>query len=479
MYPYATTSHALCLDNEINSADFGDKRLTSRATKLLRDLSRCPKYSINASTQGAAETMAAYRFLSNHKVTSDLILQPHRQRAIQRASEYPSVRLIQDTSEADFTSLKTLKGSGPLSTEKRRGTFLHTSLLVAAGGLPLGVLDIDFMTREDRNGRKKIPHKQRPLEEKESFRWLTGYRDACNLQLQLPSSEVISVADREADMYEIFSEYEHLAQHQKPAHFLIRAKENRVLLDELEGRKLFDLTDSGEALGTIEFDIPSQTQKLKIKGIPEKYQRLKRKVTQELRVHKVTPRPPYRKDVKFDPVTFYMVSAREVNEPEGQRPIIWRLLTSKPVSSFKEAHEIVLAYVDRWQVEVFFKVLKTGCKIEEIGLKNIEGIKRSIAMFSLIAWKQLYLTYLAREQPDSGCSMVFERHEWEGTLKVLSNGKAELNEPNLKEFMLQIAKLGGYLNRKHDPPPGPECLWKGILKVESYGEAWLAFTSMK
>lgn len=390
---------------------------------------------------------------------------------------HSSVRFIQDTSETDFSSLATLKGSGPLSSKNRRGAFLHTHLLVAPGGLPIGIHGHEFIVRKDEEHGKAIHSKQRPIEEKESYRWIEGYRKACLMQNELPDTEVVSVGDREADIYELFVEHQNMKKAaKKVAHYVVRAKEDRVLLGDHENETLFELDQKGEPLGVIEFEVPAQRQRYKEKGNTRIYERRKRLVKQELRVHNISPRPPHRPGKKLPQVSLYLVSATEVGTPADQHPINWRLLTSKEVDSFEKAREVLEIYLDRWQIEVFFKVLKSGCKIEELGLKEMEGLQRGITMLSLVAWRLLYATHLAREEPDLPCGRIFKRHEWEGTLRVISPGKAGYEEPNIKEFIIDVAKLGGYLNRKHDPAPGPEVLWRGMLKVESYGEAWLAFS---
>ena len=465
------------MSREMEGNNFGDRRLETRAPRILESLGSSPKQSVNASFVGHASTAAAYRFLKNPKVTPDRLLSAHRLQSLERASAHPSVLLIQDTSEADFTSLATLKGAGPLSCKERRGAFLHTSLMVAPGGMPLGLHDIDFMVRRDEEHGKRETRKSRPIEEKESHRWLEGYRKACELNDGLEDTGVISVADREADIYEVFAEWQKRRDEgETPADFVIRASENRVLEGKHEGRKLFDLDQEGEALGEIEFEVPAATQRYKVKGNTRISHRRKRRVKQELRAHRISLRPPARKGRKLPPVELFLVTATEVGTPADQRPVNWRLLTSKPVETLEEAREIIGIYRDRWQIEVYFKVLKSGCRVEELGLKEMKGLERAITMLGIVAWRQLHVTHLAREAPETPCGEVFETHEWEGALRVLEPGREKYEEPTLGQFILKVAKLGGYLDRKHDPPPGSEVLWRGMLKVEAYGEAWLAFS---
>jgi hypothetical protein len=467
------------ITDEQEGVSFGDTRLDNRSSMLIESLAKSPQSSINASFNTFAATVAAYRFFSNEKVKTLTILSPHRQQSTHRASDFKSVRLIQDTSQADYSNLTTLKGAGPLASRDRRGVFLHAALLVAPGGLPLGVRAIDFIVRKDEDHGKSAERKQWPIEKKESFRWLEGYRDACLLQSELPGTDVISVSDREADMYEIFAEYDSRKSEGLPvAHYVNRAKEDRVLLGEHKGRNLFELSTLGEPLGIIEFEVPAQKQHYKEKGNTKTYFRKKRMVRQEVRAHRITPRPPLRKGRKLPQVTLWVVMATEIDVPKDQRPINWRILTSKETRTLDEARDILEIYLDRWQIEVFFKTLKSGCRIEELKLKEMEALQNAIALYSIVAWRQLYMVHLSRTDPDKPCGVAFTCNEWEGTLKVIYGKDAPDEEPSLSEFILEVAKLGGYLNRKHDPPPGTEVLWKGLQKVEAYGEAWLSFKSM-
>lgn len=467
------------LSHELTGLQLGDERINIRGKLLLDSLSQANYKSINSACTNHAQTAGAYRFFSNSKVQTVPLLKPHLEQTIQRASEHQTISVIQDTSELEYSNLKTLKGAGPISSLSRRGLFMHPSLIVAHGGLPLGVSKMDFIVRKDEEHGKSADKKKLPIEEKESFRWLEGYRHACDIAKRLPDCEVFSVADREADIFEIFAEHylreksDHLA-----AHYIIRAKENRVLLGEYSDLKLFDLGQQGEPLGTIEFEVPASKQSIKVKGKRVSYQRQKRCVTQELRAHKVRPRVPQRSAAsanKLPEVELWIVSAIEINAPEDQRPICWRLLTDKPVLSLHDAKKIVRIYTERWTIETFFRTLKSGCKVEQLGLKEVDALKRAITLLSISAWRQLHLTHLARKEPDLPCGRIFESHEWQGSMRVIFGEQWNQTEPRLGDFLLEIAKLGGYLGRKNDPPPGAEAIWRGMIKVEAYGEAWKAF----
>jgi len=175
------------------------------------------------------------------------------------------------------------------------------------------------------------------------------------------------------------------------------------------------------------------------------------------------------------PVTIWAVSAKEINPPAGEDPIDWLILTSIPVSNFAEAKEILGIYMARWEIEVFHRVLKTGCTIEGLQLKDAERIKPALALYMIVAWRVLYLTKLGRACPELPCDVVFEEAEWKSLVVISSGRKALEKKPSLGELILLIAKQGGYIGRKSDGPPGPQVMWIGLVCLKNFATAWKAF----
>jgi len=488
------------VEQEFASLDLGDERRNRRLREVLRAFVEAPLRSIQAACSGWAETMGAYRLLNSAQTTSEAVLAPHREATAARVREYDCVALIQDTSELDFSKKTRLEGTGPLdgANRPRRGFFLHAQFAVTEDRLPLGVYHTHIHAREDRKeGEKKINNHCLPIEEKESHRWLEGYRQACELATATGGqTEIFSISDREGDIYEIYEQRELLvaqANPVAPAHWIVRVAKNRILLEPGEqsdrerksewiesSTPLFEQVRNGKLLGEVQFDIQHRTARGA--GTARKTQRKSREVKQEVRVTEVTPRVPRRiGGKKLLGVSYWVIDAREVDPPEGEEPIHWVLATSLPVSDFATACRVLKLYLARWDIEVFFRVLKTGCRIEEIQLKTAQALYPCLALYLIVAWRILYLTHLSRECPDLPCSVVFAEVEWQAAVAIAKKKKMKAavrigdREPTLNEMVAVVGAFGGHLGRKNDGPPGPQSMWQGMTRVRDFAIAWEAF----
>ena len=282
------------------------------------------------------------------------------------------------------------------------------------------------------------------------------------------------MSDREGDIFEIFEAW-HEAREGPRAEWIIRANQNRALLGVKEGQpsKLFEAVAAAPVLGEIQFEMRERKGVKKIKRNTRAFHRKARTVRQQVRVMEVTPRPPWRTDRKLPQVSFWAVLAEETDPPKGEEPISWLLLTSKKLRTLKEARRILDCYLRRWDIEVFFRVLKTGCRVERIQLKEAGAVRNALTIYLIIAWRILYLTHLGRECPDLPCSCVFEEAEWKATCAVAKRSKVA-GEPSLSEFIRIVGKLGGHLGRKRDGPPGPQSMWQGLTRVRDFACAWEA-----
>jgi hypothetical protein len=416
--------------------------------------------------------MAALRLLNNPEVTPAALLAPHQEAVVQRCAQHPCVVVAQDTTEMDFSHRRAMKGSGPLNSGKRRGFYMHSLHAVSSDGLPLGVFDAGFIVRDDAGFRGTGSRKRKPLEAKESRRWLEGYRRTCELARRLPECEVWSVSDREGDIFEVFEAWQQ--EEGKPrAEWIIRANHDRALPGSETGG-LFHTLAAAPLLGTSSFDIPARQATRKVKGSTVASSRTARTVHLEIRALEVTPRPPHRPGRKLPGISFHAVLAVETEAPEGQLAISWLLLTSKPVRTLEDALRSVELYRRRWDIEVFHRVLKTGCRVEAMQLGDTAAAIKALVIYTVIAWRILYLTRLGRECPDLPCGLVFEEAEWKAACAVTKR-PAEAGEPTLAEFTVILGKLGGHLGRKGDGPPGPQSIWLGLSRVWDFALAWQAF----
>lgn len=435
---------------ETRSADLGDNRLKRRLGIVLRRLADQPDKSIPSAFRGWGETQAAYRFVQNEKVTPEKVLAPHREATLERARHHPVVLCVEDTSELDFTSRVKTEGLGPLSYEGTLGLYIQPMLMITPERLCLGVVDLWRWVRDasDHGGKDRQDRLSRPLEQKESLRWVEGYKKVDELQKQMGEARLVYMADRESDLFELFE-----AADQGQADWLIRSAQDRAVQG---GGLLWEKVGQSPVLGQVEFDLPPG------RG------RSPRRVVQSLRAARVVLRPPYRPDKKLQAVEVTAILACEDDPPAGEDPIEWLLLTNLPVENFQDAYEKVQWYLCRWQIEVFFRILKSGCKVEQLQLQSRERIEVALALYLIVAWRVLYLTWLGRTVPDLSCEVAFSPQEWKALYIVSKRQKPPSQPPRLGEVLNLVAGLGGYLARKGDGPPGPKAIWVGLQRTRDF-----------
>jgi Transposase DNA-binding/Transposase Tn5 dimerisation domain len=438
-------------EEELSAVDLGDGRLNRRAGVLLHQLAQRPERSIPAACQGWAETQAAYRFFSNEKVTAEAVLLGHGEAVLERARQHPVVLCVQDTTELDFTSKPQTEGLGPLTYESALGLYLHPTVAFTPERLCLGVVDLWTWVRDvQTHGTKdRASRASRPIEEKESLRWLEGYRRVCGLQKEVgQSTRLVYVADRESDLFELFDEGE-----QQGIAWLIRSNQPRKLAD---GQRLWAAAEEACELGQIEFDLPALAQ------------RPARRVVQTLRSARLQLAAPYRCNRVFQPVEITALLAKEESPPEGVEPIQWLLLTHLPVETLEAGREKIQWYLCRWQIEVYFRVLKSGCKVEQLQLQTRDRLEAAVALYLIVAWRVLYLVMLGRNCPELPCDVVFATEEWEAIYLVTQKKKPPGRPPSLGEMVVLVARLGGFLARKGDGPPGPKSIWIGLQRARDF-----------
>jgi hypothetical protein len=448
------------VSDELATIDLGDIRLNKRAELLLSRFGDKPLASIPAACNGWSETKAAYRFLSHERVTPDHILKPHFQATRERVSNADVLLCIEDTSEIDYSTKKDIVGLGPLNYEARQGLYLHPMLAVTPDRLCHGLLSWQRIIREPGSLGNKSDT-LRPIEEKESIRWRNGYDEASRLARDQPQTKVLYVADREADFFELLCAGDRNDRNDRndaesgvKAGFVIRSQHDRALQN---GKKLRESLKQAPILGEVEFTIPAR------KG------RTGRAVLQDLRALRVTiDAPSHLKDAGSIELT--AVLALERNPPKGEDPICWILLTSEEVNSGDEAAQVLQWYLCRWQIEIFFRILKSGCKIEELQLQDVTRIEPAIAFYCIVAWRTLWLTMIGRSCPEVACDIVFDTEEWHAAYLATYRKRPPDEPPTLDAMIKMIACLGGFLGRKGDGYPGPQTIWIGLQRVRYIAE---------
>ena len=447
-------------ENEFGGAPLGDKRLSARLVKSVGLLAAYPGQKINANSSSDSTAINAfYRLIEmpvESAVTVENILTPHRERSVQRIRGQRTVLAIQDGTDLNFTTRPGCDGLQLIGKNqtgaKSLGLHLHATLAVTDTGLPLGVLRLGFDPVVKRPAAAEARRKTR--------RWLDGFTDIARAVREVGGrTRVISVCDREADILELFD-----AQRRSPrVELLVRAKHDRVLGERKP--KLFATLRGGAPDGRIDVEIDGLTARPKSSRKKARASRRKRLANCELRFRRVTL-PATEAMEGVEPVTVSAVHVVETSPPEDEDPVEWFLLSTLKVGSAKEAADIVGFYLQRWRIEDFFRVLKSGCRVEFLLFRTADRLQRAIAINAVIAWRIMVMTLLGRQVPDCEPQLMFADHE----LDFLRDYALKNNLPTpdrLGDAVRLVAHLGGYRDRKHDPDPGNQIMWHGQTRLSS------------
>jgi len=464
------------LDSEFSGCDFEDMRLTKRLPMIGKKLGERPNLSIPGSLESRAEMEAAYRFFDNENVTPEKILATHRARTLGRVSQSKVCLLVQDTTELDLTRPEQqVVGAGPLSANSRHGAYLHPLIAVTPDRLNLGAVWHKAWARDEidtvRTPKQKSKRLEKmPIEEKESFRWVEGQRAARDVAECCVETQCVLVCDSEADIYEVMSE-NRSTLHGRPLEFLIRACQDRAT--DVPDQKILAAIHACEALHRTTVNVSARTAKTKIDNSKRGASRDARSAELTVKACQVTLRPPERHDRKLPPVTVNVVLAEELSPPPGESAIQWLLLTTLPVNTLEDILTVIDYYRCRWLIENYFKVLKSGCRVEERQFETIERELNAIAIYMVAAWRIHLLVHLGREVPDLDCSVLFEECEWKSVC-VIAERKLPTRAPTLNQFIRMVASLGGYVKRKNTEP-GYQTLWVGLHRMQDFAIAFQAF----
>ena len=433
---------------ELVGADFGDIRLSERFVRLVEQLSERPESSVLEACGSMSAAKAAYRFWSNTSVNSDAILRPHVQQTARRAKEFPVVLVAQDTTEVNLTSHAATADLGYLGSATCRGIMLHNLLCLSPQGVPLGLVDQFFWARDPAEVGKRAERNKKPVDEKESQRWLDGL--AAVEQQLAGHPRVVLVGDRESDLYDLFARPRSVG-----VELLVRVCRRERCVDH-PARYLGQAVAQSPPRAEMTLRVP------RADGRPERTARL------TLRWCRLTIRQPanYLGVPAAEPVQLCFLQAREEHPPAGQKRIEWLLATTVPVNDLEDARIVLQWYTYRWVIERFHFVLKSGCGIERRCLETAERMENLIATFSLVAWRLLWLTYEARRTPEADCTVVLDQDQWRVLHLARNRGKPlPTHCPNLRQAVIDIAKLGGFLGRRGDGEPGVKTLWRGWRRL--------------
>ncbi len=455
----AGTESVEWVTQEFARADLSDKRLDRRLVRTAELLAKAPSAPINEACGTWASTQASYRLFNNPKASPAKILEPHWKATAERMSGCGGpVLVMQDTVFFSYGKHVKTRGLGPIGKSNAahdRGLVMHNALAFTTSGVALGIMSQSTWARGEippEDYQEKIERLQvTPIEEKESSKWLISLRET--LERTPAGVQLITLADRESDIFEFLTQAKELR-----AKYVIRARTDRKLVPEESAgcTRMLDALSDAPVLGSLAVEVPGNGS------------RKARTASIEVRVAQVTIQPPPRRGAHAkasgsdEPVTVTLVGATEQSPPEGCESISWVLLTNLPVRDFESATEKVRWYARRWGIEVWHRVLKSGCKVEDCMLEEAERLKRYLTLFSIIGVRLMHVTYLARAQPDVPATEVFSAEEVNALhIRMTKALPPASPAPTLREMVRMLGKLGGHLGRKCDGEPGVTVLWRG------------------
>ena len=347
-------------------------------------------------------------------------------------------------------------------------------------GTPLGTLYAEAWTRDEepRNASLSRADRRRiPIEEKESMRWIDTHRQARKQAERLPQTHFISVADSEADIYELL---EVAQQEPRSLDWIVRACQNRALRKDKESPEtaanhLHERVLSEDVLFTQSISVRGREAKIACDTRGRKQPRESRTTEVEVRATRVMLRAPQRSGRKLRDISVNVVLVTEIDPPQDDIPVEWLLLTSLPIHDAAQVRTAIQYYCVRWVIEVFFRTLKSGCRVEERRFEHIDRMLPCLAVYMIVTWRTLFVCRLGREFPEISCEAVFEPAEWKSVYHVIRKTPPPSTPPTLQEMVRMVAQLGGYINRKRSDEPGPQTVWLGLQRTHDIANCWLVF----
>jgi hypothetical protein len=448
----------LSMQEEFATLDFNSSRLEKRFVKTMETLAGQPDKSIWFSSENRAEAKAIYRMLSNDGLDREEILRTHRDATIRRMIQSErTILAVQDTTSLNYNTQTKMEGIGYIC-EQTLGVNIHSCLAVTVDGLVLGVLAQSSYNREHPrdNSRTHDSKKTRLLEEKESFRWVQTLGAST---IDVPEEvHIVTVCDREGDMYELFDTAACTGQP-----FLIRVVQNRKTV---ENTKILDEIREKPCAGRVKVTLPRNSRR----NLKE------REAVLQIRHHSFeVQRPLILNKIK------HLQAAHKVNviyvqeEQSGLKsadkavePLEWFLMTNEPVEDADAAYEKAAWYIQRWKIEQFHHVLKSGCAVEKLQERSMEKTTMLVLMYSIVAVTIMNITFIARIHPQLPCTVCFAEDEWKVLYCTANKTKKPPDKPyTIAEAATYLSWLGGPKRAPSDGPPGVKTIWIGLDKLNT------------
>jgi hypothetical protein len=431
--------------NEFADAELGDVRRTKRLVELAQVLAQHPTAALPEACGDGAMLKAAYRFFANDDIEPQDCLYSHIESTYRRLDQVPLVLAVQDTTEVDWTGHPATKGLGPLSHLACQGLHVHSTLAFTPERVPLGLLAQHVWARDPADVGKRQRRKQVPISQKESQKWLTSLDAVCSARDGCAHTRFVSVGDREADVFDLLA-----AARPEGVALLVRASWDRCV--GAPERYVWATVEAQPVVAHL------------LLQVPRRGPQPGREATLARRFCPLTLCPPrHRKSEGLPRVALWAVQVREIEPPTDVQPIEWLLLTTVAVRTVDDASERLTWYACRWGIEVWHRILKSGCRIEERQLATGERLRRCLTLYSVIAWRVFYAIMLARVVPEMPCSVLLEIEEWQALYCAIHYCPTPpASPPALDQAVRWIAQLGGFVGRRRRDQPGAETLWRGF-----------------
>lgn len=441
--------------HEFGQADLGDLRRTERLMQIATVRAERPSASLPEGIDDPAALKGLYRFMENDRIEREAVLTCHYRATAERCAREAVVLAVQDTTEVDYTHHPATAGLGVLGDRRHRGFLLHSTLAITPAQVPLGLLDQQVIYRSLAEYGKRHQRKQRPIAEKESRKWLDSLERTRAVNEAYPDLQLVSVGDREADVYDLFWRAE---QWHHPV--LVRGCWNRGVVHE--ERYLWDFIEHQPVAGHYGVTVPRQGG------------RREREATVTVRYGRVPLKPPvYRAREHLPTLPVDVVLAREEDPPAGVEPLQWLLITTVAVAGLEQALERIQWYTCRWGIEVYHKVLKSGCRIEDRQFEDARTLERYLAIDAVVAWRVMGLTRQSRETPELPCDVYLDLEQWQAlACYKLRSRTPPKRPPTLAQATQWIAELGGYQGRRSGGPPGVTVVWRGLQRLDDLVDMW-------
>lgn len=427
------------------SLDLGDARRNERFVTIINNIIGQPGSSIPKQSGRWYDAKATYEFFKNERVSVENLQSTLQSYGASQVGEFGEVLIVHDTSNISFADLQA-EGLGYLDSKEGRGILCHSSIAVSTGGLPLSLVRQYTWIRELEN-LQAVKKQAKSFEQRESYRWYAGIAQAN--QLLGAVVQKIHIADREADIYELF-----FCAHEPNTELLIRVHYNRKVAGA-DGSLLWDTVAASEKKGEVTLHLAD-----------EKGSRTK-SVKVEVRYEPVEILRPLTSKAAYQSVALTAIEVKQATgERNGEEPIHWKLLTTLNVKDLKDVLTYVRWYTYRWLIERFHYVLKSGIRIEALQLKKASSLQKAIALYSIAGFKIMQLVYESRSHPDASCEVALTQAQWQ-VLHLLIHPSDDMPEqpPTLSQAVKWMARLGGHLGRKTDGPPGVKTTWLGYQRV--------------